>query len=371
MGRSKEARAQQLAGPATGGCDDAPVQGRIAFRSVKSTGAAAAKAKGRTASAFAPAPAQGGGAARAGRKEDERSRSPELGSPSPPDDADDGRGDGLSAYERARLKRIADNQLTLQQLGITQLAQKAGALGAAKSQARNKRRCVPVLHLARAGACLSALGASLPASGRGRGMRVQRRRRLCKHARADKLAGAGARHNGFGVYCRIDSSDDDDGDWAPSDDDEAGDDDDVQQQRMTRAPKKPRRKPTAWKSLREPDRCAVPTARSRSDASGRGAAARSRMGPEVVGRRLRVSVMTEDTGKNEWHYGELSAHRMRKGKGQHLIRWDTVGEKDEWIVLEEEEYYMYQLGEREHVDEEGAEDPAEASTAEVRVLSRN
>ncbi len=32
-----------------------------------------------------------------------------------------------------------------------------------------------------------------------------------------------------------------------------------------------------------------------------------------VGRRLKVLAMTADTGKNEWHYGELLAHRILKG----------------------------------------------------------
>jgi hypothetical protein len=75
--------------------------------------------------------------------------------------------------------------------------------------------------------------------------------------------------------------------------------------------------------------------------------------------------MTEDTGKHEWHYGELIAHRMRKGKNQHLIRWDTVGEKDEWIFLEEEDYHMYQLGEREHQHEDAFEDGDKVSAAQV------
>lgn len=111
-------------------------------------------------------------------REEERSRSPELGSPSPPDDADDERGRGLSAYERARLKRIADNQRTLQQLGIAGLTQKAEALAAKKTQARGKRRCVPVLHLGR---------------GRGRVVVVQCAR--CIPARTQTRAGrlAGAR----------------------------------------------------------------------------------------------------------------------------------------------------------------------------------
>jgi len=60
------------------------------------------------------------------------------------DDSDQGRGDGLSAYEKARLKRIADNHLTLQQLGIAELAQKATTLAPKKPHGCNKRRCVPV-----------------------------------------------------------------------------------------------------------------------------------------------------------------------------------------------------------------------------------
>jgi hypothetical protein len=60
------------------------------------------------------------------------------------DDSDQGQGDGLSAYEKARLKRIADNQLTLLQLGIADLAQKARTLAPKKPHGRNKRRCVPV-----------------------------------------------------------------------------------------------------------------------------------------------------------------------------------------------------------------------------------
>lgn len=162
--------------------------------------------------------------------------------------------------------------------------------------------------------------------------------------------------------CRIDDSDND-GDWDPSDNEAEDDhDDDNHQRNLTRAPKKPRRKPTTWKSLREVDRSEPPTTRSRGDERRTGAASRSCMGLEVVGRRLRVSVMTEDTGKHEWHYGELIAHRMRKGKDQHLIRWDTVGEKDEWIFLEEEDYHMYQLGEREHQHEDAFEDGDTVST---------
>ena len=165
--------------------------------------------------------------------------------------------------------------------------------------------------------------------------------------------------------CRIDDSDND-GDWDTSDNEAEDDHDyDNHQRNMTRAPKKPRRKPTTWKSLREVDRSEPPTTRSRGDARRNSATSRSCTGLEVVGRRLRVSVMTEDTGKHEWHYGELIAHRMRKGKNQHLIRWDTVGEKDEWIFLEEEDYHMYQLGEREHQHEDAFEDGDKVSAAQV------
>ena len=81
-------------------------------------------------------------------------------------------------------------------------------------------------------------------------------------------------------------------------------------------------------------------------------------GEELEGRRLRVRILTEDVGGLAWHHGEVLRHRRRRGRDEHLVRWDTDGADDEWLYLPEEEHHVFSPGEEE------AEDAAAATAAE-------
>ena len=229
---------------------------------------------------------------RASPPERTRSGSPELGS-SPESDTSE---EELSPYEKQRMHNIETNARIMEGLGITQLADAANR-------------------------------AAAPAKGKS----VKKRR-----------------HD--------DGTDGDDDDWSGSDEDEQ----DVEEEFVSeRRSKRSRKQKGAWKRLREPSREEAPKTRGASGAlpspktglgPGKTVATKGKLvnlGEEAVGRRVRVSVMTEDTGKNEWHWGELIAWRLRKGTCQHNIRWDSYGEPDEWLTLSEEDYYMYELGEAE------------------------
>jgi len=61
-------------------------------------------------------------------------------------------------------------------------------------------------------------------------------------------------------------------------------------------------------------------------------------GSELEGRRLRVHFHTEDVGGMVCHHGDILRHRRRRGKDEHLVRWDTEGAEDEWLCLAEEEH---------------------------------
>jgi hypothetical protein len=83
-------------------------------------------------------------------------------------------------------------------------------------------------------------------------------------------------------------------------------------------------------------------------------------GSELEGRRLRVLIFTEDVGDKAWHQGEILRHRRRRGRDEHLVRWDTDGADDEWLYLPEEEYHVYAEGEEEAEAAERAEDAGAA-----------
>ena len=54
---------------------------------------------------------------------------------------------------------------------------------------------------------------------------------------------------------------------------------------------------------------------------------------------------------------DILRHRRRRGKDEHLVRWDTEGAEDEWLCLAEEEHYVLAPGE----EESAADDDAEAA----------
>ena len=71
------------------------------------------------------------------------------------------------------------------------------------------------------------------------------------------------------------------------------------------------------------------------------------LGSELEGRQIKVEIFTEDIGAKAWHMGEILRHRRRKGRDEHLVRWDTEGAEDEWLYLPEEVYHMFAPGEEE------------------------
>jgi hypothetical protein len=79
-------------------------------------------------------------------------------------------------------------------------------------------------------------------------------------------------------------------------------------------------------------------------------------GSELEGRRLRVHFHTEDVGGMACHHGsDILRHRRRRGKDEHLVRWDTEGAEDEWLCLAEEEHYVLAPGEEENAADDDAE----------------
>eukprot|EP00961_Rhodomonas_salina_P081788 1099419-Rhodomonas_salina.2 len=75
-------------------------------------------------------------------------------------------------------------------------------------------------------------------------------------------------------------------------------------------------------------------------------------GVNLKTRRIKVSIFTEDTNKDEWHFATITASRTKKGKLEHLVKWDTVGEDDEWLDLSEEKHYLFEEGEEEVTEDE-------------------
>jgi hypothetical protein len=84
-------------------------------------------------------------------------------------------------------------------------------------------------------------------------------------------------------------------------------------------------------------------------------------GAELEGRSVRVSIFTEDVAGMAWHEGEVLRHRRRRGRDEHLIRWETEAADDEWLYLPEETYELIDLEEFHKNDAELAQEECKRS----------